>query len=34
VGAIDVAPIVFTRPEDRGAACAEALLTADASATS
>lgn len=29
VGAIDVAPIVFTRPEDRGAACAEALLTAD-----
>lgn len=29
VGAIDVAPIVFTTPEDRGAACAEALLAAD-----
>lgn len=29
VGAIDVAPIVFTRPEDRGPACAEALVLAD-----
>jgi glutamate formiminotransferase len=29
VGAIDVAPIVFLRPEDRGAACAEALVAAD-----
>jgi glutamate formiminotransferase len=29
VGALDVAPVVHLRPEDRGAACAEALLTAD-----
>jgi glutamate formiminotransferase len=29
VGALDVAPIVFTQPEDRGAACAEALVLAD-----
>jgi glutamate formiminotransferase/glutamate formiminotransferase/formiminotetrahydrofolate cyclodeaminase len=29
VGAIDVAPIVFQTPADRGAACAEALLLAD-----
>ena len=28
VGALDVAPIVYATPEDRGAACAEALLTA------
>src|SRR3954449_10839258 len=28
VGALDVAPIVYVRPEDRGAACAEALLAA------
>jgi glutamate formiminotransferase/glutamate formiminotransferase/formiminotetrahydrofolate cyclodeaminase len=28
VGALDVAPIVYARPEDRGAACAEALLAA------
>jgi glutamate formiminotransferase / 5-formyltetrahydrofolate cyclo-ligase len=30
IGAVDVAPIVFLDPADRGAACAEALLTADA----
>jgi glutamate formiminotransferase len=29
VGAIDVAPIVHLTPEDRGAACAEALMLAD-----
>jgi glutamate formiminotransferase len=29
VGAVDVAPIVFRREEDRGAACAEALVLAD-----
>ncbi len=29
VGALDVAPIVFTDDGDRGAACAEALLAAD-----
>ncbi len=29
VGAIDVAPIVFRREDDRGAACAEALVLAD-----
>ncbi|MGO9898256.1 MAG: glutamate formiminotransferase [Solirubrobacteraceae bacterium] len=29
VGAIDVAPIVYTTARDRGAACAEALLLAD-----
>lgn len=29
VGALDVAPVVFLRQEDRGAACAEALLAAD-----
>ncbi len=29
VGALDVAPIVYLDPEDRGAACAEALLLAD-----
>jgi glutamate formiminotransferase len=29
VGAIDVAPIVYTTAEDRGAACAEALVLAD-----
>ncbi len=29
VGAIDVAPVVYLRPEDRGAACAEALLLGD-----
>lgn len=29
VGALDVAPIVYTTPEDRGAACAEALVLAD-----
>ncbi len=29
VGAVDVAPIVYRRPEDRGAACAEALVLAD-----
>jgi glutamate formiminotransferase len=29
VGAVDVAPIVFLRPHDRGAACAEALVLAD-----
>src|SRR3954453_3666384 len=28
VGALDVAPIVYVQPEDRGAACAEALLAA------
>jgi glutamate formiminotransferase / 5-formyltetrahydrofolate cyclo-ligase len=30
VGAVDVAPIVFLDPADRGAACAEALVLADA----
>lgn len=30
IGALDVAPIVFLDEADRGAACAEALLTADA----
>lgn len=29
VGAIDVVPIVYLDPDDRGAACATALLTAD-----
>jgi len=29
VGAVDVAPIVYLRDEDRGAACAEALVLAD-----
>jgi glutamate formiminotransferase len=29
VGALDVAPIVYLEPEDRGAAAAEALATAD-----
>jgi glutamate formiminotransferase/glutamate formiminotransferase/formiminotetrahydrofolate cyclodeaminase len=29
VGALDVAPVVHLRPEDRGAACAEALVVAD-----
>ncbi|HEY4279950.1 MAG TPA: hypothetical protein VGM91_17120 [Conexibacter sp.] len=29
VGALDVAPLVHLRDDDRGAACAEALLTAD-----
>jgi len=29
VGAIDVAPIVYLDPEDRGAACAEALVLGD-----
>ncbi len=29
VGAIDVAPVVYLRPDDRGAACAEALVLAD-----
>jgi glutamate formiminotransferase len=29
VGAIDVAPIVYLTPEDRGAACAEALVLGD-----
>ncbi len=29
VGAIDVAPIVYLHPEERGAACAEALVLAD-----
>jgi glutamate formiminotransferase/glutamate formiminotransferase/formiminotetrahydrofolate cyclodeaminase len=29
VGALDVAPLVHLAPEDRGAACAEALVTAD-----
>jgi glutamate formiminotransferase len=29
VGAIDVAPIVYLKDEDRGAACAEALVLAD-----
>ncbi len=29
VGAVDVAPVVYLRDEDRGAACAEALLLAD-----
>ena len=30
VGAIDVAPIVYLKEEDRGSACAEALVLADA----
>jgi glutamate formiminotransferase len=30
IGAVDVAPIVYLHEADRGAACAEALLTADA----
>lgn len=30
VGALDVAPIVYLEPGDRGAACAEALVLADA----
>ena len=29
IGAIDVAPVVYLAPADRGAACAEALVTAD-----
>jgi len=29
VGAIDVAPIVYLQPQDRGAACAEALVLGD-----
>jgi glutamate formiminotransferase len=29
IGAIDVAPIVYPTPADRGAACAEAVVTAD-----
>jgi len=29
VGVLDVAPIVYLNPEDRGAACAEALVLAD-----
>jgi glutamate formiminotransferase / 5-formyltetrahydrofolate cyclo-ligase len=29
VGALDVAPLVHLSPDDRGAACAEALVTAD-----
>lgn len=29
VGVIDVAPVVFTEPRDRGAACAQALVLAD-----
>ena len=29
VGAVDVAPIIYLREEDRGAACAEALVLAD-----
>ncbi len=29
VGAVDVAPIVYLEPDDRGAACAEALVLAD-----
>jgi glutamate formiminotransferase len=29
IGAIDVAPVVYLTPADRGAACAEALVTAD-----
>ncbi len=29
IGTLDVAPIVYLRPEDRGAACAEALRLAD-----
>jgi len=29
VGAIDVVPLVYLRPRDRGAACAEALVLAD-----
>lgn len=33
VGALDVAPVVFFAPELRGAACAEALVTADSIAS-
>ena len=29
VGALDVAPVVYLRPDDRGAACAEALVIAE-----
>jgi glutamate formiminotransferase len=29
VGALDVVPVVYLRPEDRGAACAEALVIAE-----
>ena len=29
VGVLDVAPVVYLRPEDRGAACAEALVIAE-----
>ena len=29
VGALDVAPVVYLSPRDRGAACAEALVVAD-----
>lgn len=29
VGAVDVAPVVYLQPEDRGAACAEALVLAE-----
>ncbi len=29
VGAVDVAPVVYVRPEERGAACAEALVIAE-----
>ena len=29
MGAVDVAPIVYLEPEQRGAACAEALVLAD-----
>jgi glutamate formiminotransferase/glutamate formiminotransferase/formiminotetrahydrofolate cyclodeaminase len=29
VGSIDVVPVVYLRPEDRGAACAEALVIAE-----
>ena len=29
IGVIDVAPIVYLRPEDKGAACAEALVLGD-----
>src|ERR1700681_1573642 len=29
VGALDVAPVVYLRAEDRGAACAEALVIAE-----
>jgi glutamate formiminotransferase/glutamate formiminotransferase/formiminotetrahydrofolate cyclodeaminase len=33
VGALDVAPVVYVDPRDRGAACAEALVAADLIAT-